>query len=232
MMTAQSRLWLASVLIFGILACCRLAIAQPIAESAQPDVAKGAQLYDQGDALRGIVACASCHGVAGNSLIAANPNLASMSHEYLAKQLMDFQVRPGAEKPVRMGANGEPSLMTLFVQSLTPGDIQNIAVYLAEQPLRHPAAADHPEFVERGRQIWRGGLPEQGVPACAACHAANGAGVPAQFPRLAGQFPSYIENQLMLFRDHSRSNIMMSAVAERLSNADIKAVSDYAAGLR
>jgi len=195
-------------------------------------VIRGAQLYDQGDAERGIAACISCHGPAGNSEIAAYPNLAAMPHEYLAKQLSEFQIRPGADKPVRLGEGGAPSLMTGLVQGLTPEDIQDISLYVATQPLTRRATATRSDWVERGRQIWRGGIPEQGVPACAACHAPNGSGVPALFPRLSGQFPSYMENQLKLFREKSRPSVMMEAIAERLSDADIQAVSDYAAGLR
>jgi cytochrome c553 len=87
-------------------------------------------------------------------------------------------------------------------------------------------------MVDLGQKIWRGGLPERNVPACAACHSANGAGMPAQYPRLSGQFPTYIEEQLKLFRSGDRKNDIMFAIADRMSDADIKAVSDYAAGLR
>jgi cytochrome c553 len=232
MMNVLSRIWLAGILMFGILAFCPLVVAQSVSEPAKPDAVKGSQLYDQGDAARGIVACASCHGPGGNSAISAYPNLAAMSHEYLAKQLTDFQIQSGSDNPVRMGADGMPSLMTAMVQSLTPEDIQDIALYLAEQPLTQAATATRADLVEQGREIWRGGLPDRGVPACAACHSANGAGLPALFPRLSGQFPEYLESQLVLFRDHARLDPMMNEIAARLSDAEIQAVSDYAAGLR
>lgn len=201
--------------------------------TAKPDAAKGGQLYDQGDAARGIVACASCHGAAGNSTIPANPNLAAQPHEYLVKQLTEFKPKQGADKPLRSGAGGNPTPMTAMAAPLTPQDMQNVALYLSQQPLKEPATAGHKELVDLGRTIWRGGLPDRGVPACAACHSANGAGVPGQYPRLSGQFPSYIEEQLKLFRSGDRNNSQpMHQIADRMSDADISAVADYAAGLR
>ena len=84
-----------------------------------------------------------------------------------------------------------------------------------------------------GQKIWRGGIADKGVPACAACHGPNGAGIPVQYPRLAGQWGEYNEAQLIAFRSGTRkNNAVMSAIASRLSDAEIKAVSDYAAGLR
>ena len=227
-----SRMLVASGLMLGA-SVFTSSFAAEGAAPAKPDAAKGAQLYDQGDASRGIVACASCHGAAGNSSIPANPNLAAQPHEYLAKQLADFQVKEGAEKPLRNGPGGNPTPMTAMAQNLTPEDMQNVALYLTQQPLTQPATAGHEDLVEHGRKIWRGGLPDRNVPACASCHSANGAGIPGQYPRLAGQFPSYIEEQLKLFRSNDRANNnVMHTIADRMSDTDIKAVSDYAAGLR
>lgn len=233
MMRVLSRMLLASGLMLGVVVVSPIAAAQGAVGPAKPDAAKGAQLYDQGDASRGILACVTCHGAAGNSTIPANPNLAALPHEYIAKQLADFQIKQGAEKPARNGPGGNPTPMTALAQNLTPDDIQNVALYLAQQPLTQPATAGHEDLVELGRKIWRGGLPERNVPACAACHSADGAGVPAQYPRLSGQFPSYIEEQLKLFRSKDRANnAVMNDIADRMSDADIRAVSDYAAGLR
>ncbi|MBO9353109.1 c-type cytochrome [Bordetella petrii] len=227
-----SRMLVASGLMLGA-SVISPSFAADGAAPAKPDATKGAQLYDQGDASRGIVACASCHGAAGNSSIPTNPNLAAQPHEYLVKQLTDFQTKQGADKPARNGPEGNPTPMTAMAQNLTPEDMGNVALYLAQQPLEQPASASHEDLVELGRKIWRGGLPERNVPACASCHSANGAGLPAQYPRLAGQFPTYIEEQLKLFRSSDRANnIVMQEIADRMSDADIKAVSDYAAGLR
>src|SRR5690554_4203035 len=202
---------------------------------AKPDAAKGEQLYANGDAARGILACASCHGAAGNSTIPANPNLASNPHEYIVKQLVDFAPKDAKTPPTRRGPGGAPSIMTPFATPLTAEDRQNIAYYLTQQPLDPKLAgtATNEATMERGQHIWRGGLPERNVPACAGCHAPNGAGVPAAFPRLSGQHPAYIAEQLKLFRSNDRANSpIMHDIADRMSDSDIAAVADYAAGLR
>lgn len=228
-----SRLLVASGLFFGVLTLSPTSFAADgAAGPARPDAVKGGQLFDRGDASRGIVACTSCHGVAGNSTIAVMPNLAAQPHEYLVKQLTDFQIKQGAKRPARNGPGGEPTPMTTMAQNLTLADMQNIALFLAQQPLKTPTTAGNEKWVDLGQKIWRGGLPERNVPACAACHSANGAGLPGRYPRLSGQFPQYIEAQLKLFRSAHRTNDAMRAVADRMSDADIKAVADYAAGLR
>jgi cytochrome c553 len=220
-------------LMMGVSAMSSSYAADAQAPAAKPDAAKGEQLYTNGDSSRGVIACASCHGAAGNSTIPANPNLAAQPHEYLAKQLGDFQVKEGAKVPARNGQGGNPTPMTAIVQSLTPQDMANIAAYLSSQQLKEPATAGQKSLVDLGQKIWRGGLPDRGVPACASCHSANGAGIPAQYPRLSGQFPAYIAEQLTLFQDGFRNNSEpMHSIASRMTADDIKAVSDYAAGLR
>jgi len=204
------------------------------AAAAKPDAKKGEQLFTNGDAARGIISCASCHGPGGNSIIPANPNLAGMPHEYIAKQLRDFSAKDGAQ-PARRGPNGANTVMTSFASALTPEDMQNIALYLSHQKLDYDkaATATSEATMARGQQIWRAGIPDRNVPACAACHSANGAGLPAEFPRLSGQFPAYIADQLKLFRSGDRANgPMMHDIADRMSDSDIAAVADYAAGLR
>ncbi len=205
------------------------------AAPAKPDAKKGEQLFVNGDAARGILACASCHGAAGNSTIPTNPNLAAQPHEYLAKQLGDFRSKDGKQPPLRRGVNGANTVMTTFASQLTPEDMQNIALYLSQQKLDYDkaATATNEATMQLGQKIWRGGIDERRVPACAACHSANGAGLPGEFPRLAGQFPSYIAEQLKLFRSGDRANgEMMHDIADRMSDSEIAAVADYAAGLR
>jgi len=199
----------------------------------KPDVAVGEALYTNGDAARGIIACASCHGAAGNSTLPVNPNLAGQAHEYIARQLHDF--KPQGDKPAkRSGPDGGPLVMTPLVQPLTDEDIQNIAYYLGQQELDIEAAATatNEDTMQRGQEIWRGGIRDKRVPACAGCHAPDGMGVPAEFPRLAGQFPGYIADQLRQFRSNDRANEIMHDIADRMSDSDIAAVADYAAGLR
>jgi cytochrome c553 len=203
------------------------------AAPAKPDAAKGGQLYDQGDPARGVIPCSSCHGPAGNSTIPANPNLAGMPHEYLVKQLAEFKIKDGAKQPLRRGPGGDPTPMTVNVKPMTDADILNVALYLSQQPVKEMATAGYKDRIEPGRKIWRAGIPERGVPACASCHGAAGAGMPSQYPRLAGQFPSYLEAQLNLFRSGDRANSEpMADIASRMTDAQIKAVADYAAGLR
>ena len=228
-----SKVMLASCLVLGGAALSPSIAAEPAAGPAKPDAAKGATLYEQGDAARGVLACVSCHGAAGNSTIPANPNLAAQSHEYLYKQLNEFRPKPGATEALRKGVDGAPSVMTAMGASLTEADMRNLSVYLTQQKLTEPATATNPKLLERGQKIWRGGIPDRNVPACASCHSPNGAGIPGQYPRLGGQHPSYIEEQLKLFRAGHRANgPMMNQIADRMSDSDIKAVSDYSAGLR
>jgi len=200
---------------------------------ARPDAAKGAQLYEQGDAARGIVACSSCHGAAGNSTLPINPNLAGQPHEYLYKQLTNFKIKEGEQLPLRRGPDGGPTAMAPMTAPLTDADMRNVALYLSQQALTEPATAGKVASVEYGEKIWRGGIPERNVPACASCHGATGAGLAAQYPRLSGQYPSYIEEQLRLFRSGNRQNDeAMHQITDRMSDRDIEAVADYAAGLR
>ena len=228
-----SKVVFAGCLLLGVSAMSPSIAAGAATGPAKPDAAKGATLYEQGDAARGVVACASCHGAAGNSTIPANPNLAAQSHEYIYKQLTEFRLKAGAKEVLRKGVDGAPSVMTAMAGPLTEADMQNLSVYLTQQKLTEPATATNPKLLERGQHIWRAGIPDRNVPACAGCHSPNGAGIPGQYPRLSGQFPSYIEEQLKLFRaGHRANNQMMNQIADRMSDSDIKAVSDYAAGLR
>lgn len=202
-------------------------------ESATPDAEAGELLYVKGAMDRGVMACITCHGDAGNSTIPMNPNLAALPHEYIAKQLRDFKAQD--DKPaVRTAADGAPSVMTPIVASLTPEDISNVSLYLSRQAMDWDVAgtATSEASTERGQEIWRGGIAARQVPACAACHSANGMGLPAEFPRLAGQHPEYLLEQLRLFRSGDRQNEIMYDIADRMNDKDLAAVADYAAGLR
>lgn len=229
---------LSSFVVAGVLALgssvASLAHAADVAVP-KPDAAKGEQLYADGDMARGVLACASCHGVAGNSIIPINPNLSHLPYEYIVKQLVDFAPQDEGKPAKRGGPDGAPSVMTPFAAVLTDEDRQNIAYYLSQQALdtETAATATQEATMERGQHIWRGGLPERNVPACAGCHSPNGAGIPGSYPRLAGQHPDYLAEQLRLFRSGDRANNqIMHEIADRMSDADIAAVADYAAGLR
>ena len=195
--------------------------AQSVAQgAAKPDLAKGEQIAKQ--------ICAACHAADGNSVAAANPKLAGQFPEYLHKQLVNFKPQ-GAKKAER-----ENAIMAGMVASLSDGDMRNVAAYYASQKLQ-PAAAGNKELAAKGQKLWRGGNAANGVAACAGCHGPDGAGIPSQFPRLGGQFAEYVEAQLKLFRAGGRANDpsgMMRGVAARMSDQEIRAVAEYAAGLR
>lgn len=191
---------------------------QPSQTLQKPDVARG----QAASAL-----CAACHGVDGNASVPAFPKLAGQHYDYIVKQLNNFKVKPGATVAERANAQMAP-----FAAALSDQQIRDLAAYFSAQKL-HPAAARHKETYELGKQIYRAGIASINVPACAACHGATGAGIPGQYPRLAGQWSEYTEAQMVAFRQGTRHNSpVMTAVSARLSDAEIKAVSDYIAGLR
>jgi len=188
---------------------------------AKADAAKGATLFADGDAARGLPACVTCHGAAGNSTITANPKLAGQHEAYIYKQLVNFGT------PERNQA-----IMTSYAKMLTDEEKKNIAAYLSAQATK-PGAAKNKDTVEFGKKIYRGGIAEKSVPACASCHGATGAGIPAQYPRIGGQHQDYTSAQLTLFRAGGRKNSpQMATIAKRMSDDEIKAVSDYIAGLK
>ena len=185
------------------------------------DLAKGQKIATE--------VCAACHGPDGNSIGPANPKLASQIPEYTAKQLANF--RPGKEnKPAERPNN----VMAGFAAMLSPDDMHSLAAYYAGQKLI-PEKAKDKDTIELGQRIFRGGIAEKSVPACAGCHGPTGTGVPGQYPLLGGQYAEYIEAQLKAFRSGERANDpnrMMRMTAARLSDAEIKAVANYIAGLR
>ncbi len=190
-------------------------------KAAAADANKGGTLYTNGDASRGVMACVACHGSAGNSTITVNPKLAGQHAAYLQKQLHDFTT------PARNNA-----VMTGISKALTEEDMRNIAAYL-EQQKPAPGAAKNKATVELGKKIYRGGIAEKNVPACAGCHSPNGAGIPAQFARVAGQHQDYTVAQLTNFRTGARANsAQMSVISKRLSDEEMAAVADYIAGLK
>jgi cytochrome c553 len=183
------------------------------------DIAKGQQIASQ--------ACAACHAADGNSTAPVNPKLAAQHPEYLAKQLHNFKVKPGAKEAERANA-----VMAGFAATLSDADIRNVSAYFATQKYK-PAFAKDKELSELGKKIYRGGIAEKNVPACAGCHGAAGAGMPAQYPRLGGQWSEYTEAQLIAYRQGVRkNNAQMVTIASRMSDREIKAVADYVAGLR
>lgn len=172
--------------------------------------------------------CVACHTADGNSVVPANPKLAGQVEQYIYKQLSNFKATDG--KPA---VRSNP-IMAGMAAPLSDDDMKNLAAWFSAQK-QTPAAAKDLQLIAAGQKLWRQGDHKKGVPACAGCHGPAGAGLPAQFPRLSGQFPEYLEAQLKAFRQGDRANDperMMRAIATKLSDGEIKAVAEYAAGLR
>jgi len=200
---------------------CAAGVAAVFGVQAQaPDAAKAQNIANQ--------VCAACHAADGNSTAAANPKIAGQIPEYLNKQLVDFKAQ-GGKKPAR-----ESPIMMGMVANLSDADMKALAAFYAGQKLKPAAAADK-TLAALGQKLWRGGNAASGVPACAGCHGPAGAGMPAQYPRLAGQYSEYIAAQLKAFKEGGRVNDpngMMRGVTARMTEREIRAVAEYAAGLR
>jgi cytochrome c553 len=199
---------------------CGAAAAVVTAQALAQDTAKAQSIASQ--------VCAACHAADGNSTAPANPKIAGQIPEYLHKQLMDFKAQ-GGKKPAR-----ESPIMMGMVANLSEADMKGLAAFYSGQKLK-PAAASDKNLVAAGQRLWRGGNAATGVPACAGCHGPAGGGMPAQYPRIAGQYADYVAAQLKAFKEGGRANDpngMMRAVAARLTDREIRAVAEYAAGLR
>jgi cytochrome c553 len=179
---------------------------------AKADPAKGSAIFN------GV--CASCHGAEGNSAIPVNPKLAQQHPEYTAKQLAEFKSGKRAN-----------AVMLGFATALSDEDMRNVGAYLTSTKAK-PGFAKDKDLAALGEKIYRGGIADRQIPACAGCHSPNGAGIPSQYPRLSGQHADYTVSQLTQFRDGIRKNsLQMGQVAAKLNDREIKALADYIAGL-
>lgn len=182
------------------------------AKAAKPDLAKGEASY---------APCVACHGADGNSSTPAFPKLAQQHPQYIVKQLQEFK-----------SGKRDNAVMKPFATALSDADMRNVAAWLASKQAKSGFAKDK-DLVRLGERIYRGGIADRQIAACAGCHSPNGAGIPAQYPRLSGQHAEYTVAQLTAFRDGVRKNgAIMTQVAAKLNDREIKAVSDYMAGLR
>ena len=205
----------------ALLAVAAIANAsEPAKAPYKGDPAKGKEIAS--------TVCAACHNADGNSVQSANPKLAAQHADYLFKQMQEFKAAEG-KQPVRVNA-----VMNGMIAAYNEDQMRDLAAYFAAQTLIGEKARNR-ETIEAGQKLYRAGVMAKGLPACAACHGPAGAGIPAQYPRIGGQFAEYIEAQLKAFRDGTRSNDpnkMMRMIAIKMTDAETKAVSDYIAGLR
>ena len=194
-------------------AASAVAAVPVVAAVPKPDLVQGETKYT--------AVCAACHGADGNSGAPANPKLAQQHPEYVVKQLQEF----------KSGKRPSP-IMQAFAAQLSDADMKNIAAWVTAKKSKAGFAKDK-ELVSLGERIYRGGIADRQVAACAGCHSPNGAGLPSQYPRLSGQHADYTAAQLTAFREGVRKNgPIMVQVASKLNDREIRAVSDYIAGLR
>ncbi|MES2089769.1 MAG: c-type cytochrome [Pseudomonadota bacterium] len=181
--------------------------------ATKPDLAAGEA--------KATAVCIACHAADGSRGAPTFPILQGQHPDYLVKQLTEF--KSGKRKN---------AVMSGMAGMLSPEDMTNIAAFYASKKAKD-GFAKNKETVALGEKIYRGGLAKKSVPACAGCHSPNGAGIPAQYPRLAGQHADYVKAQLTAFRQGDRTNApMMTSISSILSDKEIDALADYIAGLR
>lgn len=204
----------------ALCACMTMSAAEAQMKLApKVDPVRGQQIASQ--------VCAACHGADGNSAASANPRLAQQHYEYLYKQLLDYTVRQGQGRPAR-----ENAIMNGFASQLSDDDKRNVSAWFASQSAQLDTARNK-QTLELGQRIWRAGLAEKSVPACAGCHNPAGLGIPVLYPRLAAQHADYVDATLRDFRQGTRRNsAAMQEIASKLSDAEIRAVADFVQGLR
>jgi cytochrome c553 len=187
--------------------------AVPAKVVTKPDLVKGEASFT--------AVCAACHGADGNSGTPANPKLSQQHPEYLVKQLTEY--KSGKRKN---------AIMQGMAAALSEEDMKNIAFWVTSKKAK-PGFAKEKDLVALGEKIYRGGIADRQIPACAGCHSPSGAGIPAQYPRLSGQHAEYTATQLTSFREGVRQNsLQMNQVAAKLNDREIRALADYVAGLR
>lgn len=207
-----------------------LIVAASVANAA--NASEAAKATPKGDPAKGqaiaTTVCAACHAADGNSTGPANPKIAGQHAEYLLKQMKNFKGADG-KQPERVNA-----IMNGMIAPYDEAQMRDLAAYFAMQQQKGEQAKNR-ETIEFGQKLYRAGDKSKGLAACAACHGPAGAGIPAQYPRIQGQYAEYIEAQLKAFRDGTRANDpakMMRMIAIKMTDPEIKAVADYIAGLR
>ena len=167
-------------------------------------------------------ACAGCHGVDGNGgADPVWPRLAGQDADYIAKQLADF----------KSGARKDP-IMAGMAAPLSARDMKDIGAHYASLKPKADAAKSA-DLAKLGEKLYRGGNAKTGVSACMSCHGPSGHGIPPRYPRVSAQSTAYIEKQMLAFKSGARANDgdIMTRIAFRMSEHEIKAIADYMAGL-
>ncbi|HWK85030.1 MAG TPA: c-type cytochrome [Caldimonas sp.] len=200
-------------LVVALLGTCALAAETAPAPAAKADLVKGAAIS------AGV--CIACHANDGSRGSPAYPILQGQHSDYLVKELGEFKA-----------GKRDNAIMKGMASTLSDADMKNVAAFYASKDAK-PGFAKNKDLAVLGEKIYRGGVADRSIPACAGCHGPTGAGIPAQYPRLAGQHAEYIEAQLVAFRGNfRRNNPTMTGVAAKLNDREVKALADYVAGLR
>jgi cytochrome c553 len=202
--------------------CTNLAYANTEPAKAEPakSAPSKAEVAARGQQIAATV-CVACHGLDGMSAVSANPNIAGLPSQYIAKQLELF--KSGARKS---------AIMLGMAANLSADDMTALGVHYFAQRAKPNAIARDKDLAEKGQKIYRAGIASLKVPACAGCHGGAGAGIPAIYPRLAGQWPEYTLQALKQFSSGERKNVQMQVIASRMREQDMQAVVEYMAGLR
>jgi cytochrome c553 len=204
-------------LVVAVVAVTPAISAEP-ASAAAPAAASAPMAKGQETATQ---VCGACHAFDGTRGAPTFPILQGQHADYLYKQLTEFK-----------SSKRDNPIMAGMAAMLSDEDARTMAAFYAGKKAE-PGTARSAEMVALGEKIYRGGINDRKIPACAGCHSPNGAGIPAQYPRLAGQHAEYTEAQLKAFRDGSRKNsIPMTGVAAKLNDREIQALADYVAGLQ
>ena len=193
-------------------------IAAPLAHGASGDPEAGKAQA---------ATCAACHGQDGASpLDPSYPVLAGQVESYLFRMLQMFQ----------SGERYAP-LMAGQLTGKSEQDLRDLAAYYASLPDKVVATDADDATLEMAEGIYRGGILDKGVAACASCHAPSGNGNgPAGFPDINGQPTTYVIDQLTAYREGERDSDevyggMMRGVASRLTDTEIEALAAYLRGL-
>lgn len=211
------------ILAIAILATCtNLVHANTEPPKAEPSksVLSRTDVAARGQQIAGAV-CVACHGLDGMSAVPSNPNIAGMPAQYIAKQLELFKT--GTRKN---------AIMQGMATNLSADDMKALGIYYFAQRAKPNAISGDKGLAEKGQKIYRQGIAELNVPACAGCHGGAGAGIPAIYPRLAGQWQEYSLRALKNFSSGERKSVQMQAISGRMREKDMQAVAEYIAGMR